>query len=95
MCPQWADPDKSRSEVVPPWDHLRENRYPSNTYLNKLKIDDYRRIVESLTNVVKEEKVEFGRDVLTDELEAELAAKGYTQEDLLTGVVVFAVRKKR
>ena len=92
--PGWADPDESQSETVPPWDHLRDNLSPPNTYLNKLGLKDYRELMQSHLDIVNEEKVEVGRDILTADIEAELTAKGYTQEDLLTAVVAFTATKK-
>ena len=37
-----AFPDSNPSSRVPPWDHLRNNQYPTHIYLNKLKPEDYK-----------------------------------------------------
>ena len=39
-----AYPDSKPSQRVPPWDHLRANKYPTHIYLNKLKPADYKGI---------------------------------------------------
>ncbi|MEO0094108.1 MAG: methyltransferase domain-containing protein, partial [candidate division WOR-3 bacterium] len=46
---EWARPDQSPSTKVPPWDHLRDNNYPVDVYLNKLTINQYREIFRLYT----------------------------------------------
>jgi len=91
---EWGDPDRAPSRRVPPWDHLRDNRFPQNTYLNKLKITDYRHIFYGNTGVLNEQTLRGGEKVLTAELEEELGSKGYTREDLLTSTIIFCIRKR-
>lgn len=38
---EWAYPDENPSTKVPPWDHLRGNKFPPFVYLNRLKPDKY------------------------------------------------------
>ena len=38
----WIRPGERPESPVPPWDHLRDNRYPVNTHLNRLRLDEYR-----------------------------------------------------
>lgn len=93
-CLEWGIPEQSPSIKVPPWDHLRNNKYPANTYLNKLTISQYRNIFQSYTNIVEEQITIEGERFLTKEIEAELIGKGYTREDLLTRDITFFAKKK-
>jgi len=93
-CLKWAFPDQSPSTRVLPWDHLRDNKYPANVYLNKSTINQYRDIFRSYTNIVKEQTTIEGEKLLTKEIESELRSKGYTREDLLTSTITFIVKKR-
>ena len=94
ICHEWLNPDQSPSKNVPPWDHLRENRYPVNIHLNKLKINQYRKIFRTYTNIIEEQTATEGEKLLPPAIEEELKNKGYTREDLLTRTILFLVRKK-
>jgi SAM-dependent methyltransferase len=91
----WTDPRKWPSPQVPPWDHLRENRYPADNSLNKLRLGDYRRIFAQSLEVLEESLVAEGKHILTPELETELAQRGYPKDDLLVREVAFRCRKRR
>jgi len=91
---EWIYPDKSPSNKVPPWDHLLENKYTVNIYLNKLTLNQYRKIFHAYTVVVNEQVKTEGHNILTPELLKILSKKGYTKEDLLTRTVAFTFRKK-
>jgi SAM-dependent methyltransferase len=91
----WTDPRKWPSPQVPPWDHLRENRYPADNSLNKLRLGDYRRIFAASLAVKEESLVEEGEQVLTPGLETELARRGYSKDDLLVREVAFRCGKRR
>ncbi len=93
-CLEWIFPDRFSSSKIPPWDHLRDNKYSPNTYLNKLTINQYRDIFRSCTNVIEEETVKEGEKFLSKELELELGKKGYSKEDLLTRAVTFFIKKR-
>ncbi len=87
---EWAYPDEHPSSDIPPWDHLRENRFPAWSHLNRLLPDQY---LEAFGRELKVALFE-GRDVnhdpwnlegeklLTPEIAAELAA--YPRDLLLT-----------
>lgn len=90
----WIYPDKSSSKTVQPWDHLLDNKFPVNTYLNKLRLDQYREIFHEQINVVDEKLSYEGDKFLTPEIEKILQSKGYNREDLLTRTVVFICRKR-
>ena len=91
----WTDPRKWPSPQVPPWDHLRENRYPADYSLNKLRLGDYRRIFAESLEVMEESLVKEGERILTPQLETELAQRGYPKDDLLVREVAFRCRKRR
>lgn len=93
-CHAWGHPDPSSPPGVPPWDHLRDQRFPADSYLNRLTIGQYRRIFRDAMEVVEEETFVEGEAFLTREIEEELAAKGYTREDLLTSTLLLCARKK-
>lgn len=91
---EWIYPDERPSNKVPPWDHLLDNKYPPNTYLNRYRLDDYRRIFQRHTVIVDQQLSYEGEKLLTPEIEEILRHKGYTREDLLTRRVIFLCRKK-
>jgi len=96
---EWAFPDRSASDTVPPWDHLRENRFPAWVYLNRMKPQEYRAAFERRLDVVRFEGAGVSHDPgelegerhLTDEVAAELSE--YPRELLLTRAWVMIVRK--
>jgi SAM-dependent methyltransferase len=91
----WIWPDENPSDKVPPWDHLLDNRYPVNTYLNKLRLGQYREIFHKHMAVLDCGVTYEGEQFLTSELEETLQHQGYTREDLLTRTATFLCRKKR
>jgi len=86
----WAYPDQSPTTDVPPWDHLRKNRFPSHVYLNRLLPEEFRKIAAShlqvLTfegrNLVHDRCGAEGERYLTPEIQSELSR--YDRETLLT-----------
>ena len=91
----WFSPDQSPSKKVPPWDHLLDNKYPVNTYLNKFRLDNYRKIFHNNINIIGEELTYEGDKILNPWLENILLKKGYAREDLLTRSVAFLCRKNK
>ena len=93
--PEWTDARRPPTHPrVPPWDHLQDNRYPAHSHLNRLRLTDYRKIFNSYLEVLEENQVMEMTGELSPGLEANLVAKGYTREDLLTREVAFLCRKK-
>ena len=98
---EWAYPDEQPSSRVPPWDHLRENRFPSWAYLNRLRPEEYRDAFGQQLEVVLFEGRDINHDpgglegerFLTPEIAAELAA--YPRELLLRGHGVSSVERHR
>lgn len=87
----WKYPDTEPSRKVPPWDHLRQNRFADvPSWLNKLRIHDYRAAFERHFEILDWfETAREGEDLLTEELKNELAE--YGEDELLTkGFVVVA-----
>jgi SAM-dependent methyltransferase len=79
--------------VVPPWDHLRKQLFPSGVQLNRLRAHEYRGYFEQhLTTVSWETLGPEGEAMLTDEIAAELSA--YSREELLTGKIIYLGRKE-
>lgn len=77
-----------------PWDHLRQNRFPANTYLNRISISQYREIFQNRFEII-EERVRYprlGEKLLTPELRAELSI--HSDEDLFSNQVGFILRVK-
>lgn len=89
----WAEPDKSLSDKVSPWDHLLDNKYPVNTYLNRYRLGDYREFFSRHMKLLNEKRTYEGESLLTAELEKMLQHKDYTREDLITRIVVFLCKK--
>jgi SAM-dependent methyltransferase len=88
--PEWAYPDESPSQRVPPWDHLRERRFVPSVHLNGLRPEEYRAaLAEELDVLVFEGRgIDHkpgrpeGERFLTGETARELEA--YPRELLLT-----------
>lgn len=90
----WKYPDTEPSSEVPPWDHLRENRFPNiPSWINRLREADYRKAFADCFEVL--DRIPSGHEgaaLLTPEIRAELA--DYSEEELLTkGFVVVAKPK--
>lgn len=90
----WISPDKLPSKKIPPWDHLFESKHPVNTYLNRLRLAEYREIFHKHINVFEEILGYEGERLLSHEIESKLQQKGYTREDLSTRTILFLCRKK-
>jgi SAM-dependent methyltransferase len=91
---EWRRPDEQAARNVEPWDHLRKNKHAVAAYMNGMKLGEYREHFRATLDVIDEHLTVEGERYLTPELEAELGAKGYTREDLLTRTVTFLARKK-
>ena len=87
---EWAYPNERPSTKVPPWDHLRENLFPSWSYLNRLKPEEYKADFAKHLRILLFEGRDINHDpggfegeqYLTPEIQAELSA--YPRELLLT-----------
>lgn len=90
--PHTLDADIARESE--PWEHLRRNRIVANTYLNKLRLHEYRALFLRKFDILEETAREpgLGRKFLTPAVRQELAA--YTEEELLTNEVLFVLRPR-
>lgn len=89
---EWAEPDTSPSRRVPPWDHLRQNLFPSQAYLNKVRESDYLTTFSRHLEVVDVKSVYQGQGQLTDEIQQELSV--YSRHELLQGSLTAILRKR-
>ena len=90
-----STPGDGRRPQVPPWDHLRGNRYPADNSLHKLRLGGYRRIFTASLEVREESLVREGEQVLTPELAADLAQMGHLKDGLLVREAAFRCRQLR
>lgn len=90
---EWKFPDDEPSVVVPPWDHLRDNRFPEHpSWINEMRERDYRPIFERRFDILVWEASAYeGHTLLTPEIKAELSE--YTEEELLKKGVIIVARK--
>jgi len=85
--PEWGVPSD-----VPAWDHLRENRFPADSFLNKMRLDEYRSIFDKETIVLAEHDTREGVDLLPL-APLELLSE-YGRDDLTVALASFTFRKK-
>lgn len=91
----WYNTRYNSDRNCPPWDHLRGTKFPVNTYLNKLRRDDYRRLFSEHFVIVAEwtRDPDCGRAFMTDEIRAELAE--YSDEELFSNHVAFVLKVRK
>ncbi len=91
----WKYPDDEPSTTVPPWDHLREKRFPEHpSWINEFRERDYRPILEQKFEILVWEASAYeGRAQLTPEIRAELA--DYTEDELLKKGLIVLLRKEQ
>ncbi len=90
----YYDLDKNKNRTCPPWDHLRDNNFPSNTYLNKMTRSDYRNLFSKYFDILDEtvRDPEGGRSFMTSEIRAELTT--WSDEELYCNHIRFILRAK-
>src|SRR5262245_9715305 len=96
---EWAYPDSKPSPGVQPWDHLRGNEFPTHTYLNKLRPEEYKAAAAASLEVLLFESRDInhnaggqeGEKFLTAEVKAELSE--YPRELLLARSFCIICRK--
>jgi SAM-dependent methyltransferase len=92
----WKHPDTAPSHKVPPWDHLRQRRWPEiPSWLNGLRLADWRAAFARDFEVLEWRMgPREGEALLTPAIRTELA--GYSEEELLTkGFTVLATPLRR
>lgn len=89
----WKFPDEEPSDTVPPWDHLREKRYPEHpSWINEKRERDYQPVFENLFEILEWQASAIeGKALLTPEIKAELS--DYSEDELLKKGIIIVARK--
>jgi hypothetical protein len=94
-CVEWYPHlvDANINRKSKPWDHLRENRYPANCYLNRLTRAETHALLSRHFAIVEEtvKYPDLGRQFLTPEVHNELAA--YSDDELFSNNVKYVLRR--
>lgn len=96
--PEWAYPDETLNQYrfkagrrIPPWDHLRQNLFPVDVYLNKLREKDYLSIFNKYFSLIKTDSRYEGEQYLTNDIMKEL--RGYSRDELLKRTLKVVMKK--
>ena len=86
--------DQPMDRRTEPWEHLRKDRHPANTYLNKLCLADYRKLFSTHFHILQETcaRPNLGSQFMTPEIRQELSH--YPDEELFSNGVVFLLRPR-
>jgi len=81
-------------KVSEPWEHLRRNRIPVNTYLNRLTRADFRDLFSEHFQILEEivRQPDLGRQWFTDDVRQDLSK--WPEEELFSNQVIFVLRKQ-
>jgi len=90
----WKYPDTEPSQVVPPWDHLREKRHPDiPSWLNSMREAEYQEIFARYFTILQWiPSAREGAKLLSPEIRRELSA--YSEVELLTKGFTIVARPK-
>jgi len=79
---------------VPPWDHLRQNKFPAPVYLNRLRKDEWLRLFSEQLEVLEvlSETDRKAEGSLTAEILSELS--DYTKDELVTSTITVVAKKR-
>lgn len=95
--PEWlpARVDRDVSRRSEPWEHLRADRFPAGTCLNRLPRRAWRDLFAERFEIIEETPLmpELGRRYLTPDIREELAS--YPEEELFSNKVRFVLRGLR
>lgn len=82
------------SRRTEPWEHLRRDRFPANTYLNRLTRKDYLDLFAKDFWVLEDEttKADLGAHFMTSEIRAELSQ--FCDNELFSNSVRFVLKPK-
>ncbi len=91
---RWSVANPPRTRQSEPWEHLRRNRFTPNTHANGITRGQYREIFAAHFELIEErvKAPDLGREHLTPELAAELAA--WPEEELFSNCTLFVLRKR-
>lgn len=91
--PAWSNVEQDGCPTdVPAWDHLRENRFPSPVYLNKLRQQDYLDLFGEWFEILDLTRDLEGEQILTPEIAGELAQ--FSKQELLCRYLHIIGRKR-
>ena len=78
-----------------PWEHLRQNRSPLNTYLNRLTRRDYADILENDLRILENEtmKPNFGEQFMRSQIRVALSQ--YGDDELFSNSVRFVLEPQQ
>jgi len=87
--------NRPMNRLTEPWEHLRKNRHPANTYLNKFSLASYRKLFSMHFDILEETcaKPNLGSQFMTPEIRLELSH--YSDEELFSNGVIFLLRPRR
>jgi len=89
---EWRRPDEKPSTSVPPWDHLRQNLFPTDIFLNRLREKDYLPVFQSRFSIIDLQSRYEGERFLTDEIRRELP--DFSEEELLKRSIKVVMKKR-
>ncbi len=92
---EWSHPKYYDSSGIPPWDQLRENRYPVHGgYLNRMREHEYLMLFRQKLDIIEvlDEGSGEGKALLTPDLRREL--QGWTESELLKRGITIIARKR-
>ena len=86
--------EASHHRNCPPWDHLRTNCFPANTYLNQLTLADYRTLFSAHFRILDETVRDPGKgqNFMTESLREELFK--WSDEELFSNHVRFILQPR-
>ncbi len=86
--------DQNINRRTEPWEHLRKDRFPANTYLNRLTRQEYVEIFDRHFRILENKAVNpnQGRQFMTPEIRAELSNFG--DEELFSNSVRFVLEPR-
>ena len=77
-----------------PWEHLRRNRFPANTFLNRLRRSDYVELFAEHFRIIEEKVMmpALGTEFMTGQIRSEL--RSYRDDELFSNSVLFILEPK-
>lgn len=85
----------TRTRRTEPWEHLRRNQHPANTYLNRLSRRNFRLLFQQYFEIA-EERVKhpnLGIEFMTPDIRSELSA--YDDDELFSNEVLFILTPRK
>ncbi len=87
---EWHNPDEEPSKTIPPWDHLRQNLFPTHVYLNRLREKDYLAVFNKYFSIINIESKYEGEKFLIEGILKELS--DFSREELLKRTIRVVAR---